>query len=275
MAVICGYRFVAGLKRLLFMQTPKSDPISFARGAFSRQQVGRHVDPEVLAQYLSLLLIAFLVINSMQNFILQLVKLFFAFGGGVTTDAGALHHGNGRSVFHLLRAPHPRTTLTERYRRPSPTPWARISNSDSTPNSTSSSSASAALTGLRATPRTSPPPPRTISPPPPPSPLFSPLKEDTRGASPPPFIQTSVTGASNQINNETKTSHATLRSPPSRASRLPLPRSLPRAFPSPSASATTIIQSNRCNLSFSIAPHHLVQNIFFFVYNYEITDQCV
>ena len=115
MAVICGYRFVAGLKRLLFMQTPKSDPISFALHLFLANK-SIHVDPEVLAQYLSLLLIAFLVINSMQNFILQLVKLFFAFGGGVTTDALVLFTTEMVGLYFISSVLLIREQLPERYR---------------------------------------------------------------------------------------------------------------------------------------------------------------
>ena len=116
MAVICGYRFVAGLKRLLFMQTPKSDPISFALHLFLANK-SIHVDPEVLAQYLSLLLIAFLVINSMQNFILQLVKLFFAFGGGVTTDALVLFTTEMVGLYFISSVLLIREQLPERYRQ--------------------------------------------------------------------------------------------------------------------------------------------------------------
>jgi len=116
MAVICGYRFVAGLKRLLFMQTPTSDPISFALHLFLANK-SIHVDPEVLAQYLSLLLIAFLVINSMQNFILQLVKLFFAFGGGVTTDALVLFTTEMVGLYFISSVLLIREQLPERYRQ--------------------------------------------------------------------------------------------------------------------------------------------------------------
>ena len=116
MAVICGYRFVAGLKRLLFMQTPKSDPISFALHLFLANK-SIHVNPEVLAQYLSLLLIAFLVINSMQNFILQLVKLFFAFGGGVTTDALVLFTTEMVGLYFISSVLLIREQLPERYRQ--------------------------------------------------------------------------------------------------------------------------------------------------------------
>jgi hypothetical protein len=69
-----------------------------------------------LAQYLSLLLIAFLVINSMQNFITQLVKLFFAYGGGVTTDALVLFTTEMVGLYFLSSVLLVREQLPERYR---------------------------------------------------------------------------------------------------------------------------------------------------------------
>ena len=115
MAVVCGYRLVAGFKRLIFKQTPTSDPISFALHIFLANKA-IHIDPATLAQYLSLLLIAFLVINSMQNFITQLVKLFFAYGGGVTTDALVLFTTEMVGLYFLSSVLLVREQLPERYR---------------------------------------------------------------------------------------------------------------------------------------------------------------
>lgn len=115
MAVVCGWRFVTGLKRLIFKQTPKSDPISFALHLFLANK-SVHVDPAVLAQYLSLLLIAFLVINSMQTFILQLVRLFFAVGTGVTTDALVLMTTEMVGLYFLSTVLLVREQLPEEYR---------------------------------------------------------------------------------------------------------------------------------------------------------------
>ena len=115
MAVVCGYRLVAGFKRLIFKQTPTSDPISFALHIFLANK-SIHIDPATLAQYLSLLLIAFLVINSMQNFITQLVKLFFAYGGGVTTDALVLFTTEMVGLYFLSSVLLVREQLPERYR---------------------------------------------------------------------------------------------------------------------------------------------------------------
>ena len=114
-AVVCGYRFVAGFKRLIFKQTPTSDPISFALSIFLANK-SVHIDPAVLAQYLSLLLIAFLVINSMQNFIMQLVRLFFAVGSGVTTDALVLFTTEMVGLYFLSSVLLVREQLPERYR---------------------------------------------------------------------------------------------------------------------------------------------------------------
>lgn len=114
-AVVCGYRFVAGFKRLIFKQTPTSDPISFALSIFLANK-SVHIDPAVLAQYLSLLLIAFLVINSMQTFVMQLVRLFFAVGSGVTTDALVLLTTEMVGLYFLSSVLLVREQLPERYR---------------------------------------------------------------------------------------------------------------------------------------------------------------
>ena len=116
MAVVCGYRLITGFKRLIFKQTPTSDPISFALHIFLANK-SIHIDPATLAQYLSLLLIAFLVINSMQNFITQLVKLFFAYGGGVTTDALVLFTTEMVGLYFLSSVLLVREQLPESYRQ--------------------------------------------------------------------------------------------------------------------------------------------------------------
>jgi len=112
----CGYRFLAGFKRLIFKETPQTDPITTALHLFLANK-SIHVDPETLSQYLSLLFIAFLVVNSMQNFVFQLTKLFFAVGGGgITTDGLVLFTTEAVGLYFLSSVLLVREQLPESYR---------------------------------------------------------------------------------------------------------------------------------------------------------------
>lgn len=113
---MCGYRFLAGFKRLIFKETPQTDPITTALHLFLANK-SIHVDPETLSQYLSLLFIAFLVVNSMQNFVFQLTKLFFAVGGGgITTDGLVLFTTEAVGLYFLSSVLLVREQLPESYR---------------------------------------------------------------------------------------------------------------------------------------------------------------
>jgi len=116
MFIVCSYRFIFGLKRLIFHQAPTTDPITTALHLFLADK-SIVIDPEVLAQYLSLLLIAFLVGNSMQNFVHQLTKLFFAVGGGVTTNALVLFTTEMVGLYFLSSVLLVREQLPESYRQ--------------------------------------------------------------------------------------------------------------------------------------------------------------
>lgn len=115
MFVVCSYRFVFGLKRLITRAAPTTDPITTALHLFLANK-SIVIDPEVLSQYLSLLLIAFLVGNSMQNFVLQLTKLFFAVGGGVTTNALVLFTTEMVGLYFLSSVLLVREQLPQSYR---------------------------------------------------------------------------------------------------------------------------------------------------------------
>jgi hypothetical protein len=115
MFIVCSYRFVFGLKRLITGAAPATDPITTALHLFLANK-SIVIDPEVLAQYLSLLLIAFLVGNSMQNFVLQLTKLFFAVGGGVTTNTLVLFTTEMVGLYFLSSVLLVREQLPQSYR---------------------------------------------------------------------------------------------------------------------------------------------------------------
>ena len=116
MFAMCSYRFIVGFKRLIFKETPSTDPITTAVHLFLANK-SIDIDPAVLSQYLSLILIAFLVYNSMQNFVLQLTKLFFAVGGGViTTDGLVLFSTEMVGLFFLSSVLLVREQLPESYR---------------------------------------------------------------------------------------------------------------------------------------------------------------
>ena len=114
--ITCGYRFLSGFKRLIFKETPRTDPITTALHLFLANK-SIHVDPETLSQYLSLIFIAFLVVNSMQNFVFQLTKLFFAVGGGgITTDGLVLFTTEAVGLYFLSSVLLVREQLPESYR---------------------------------------------------------------------------------------------------------------------------------------------------------------